>query len=186
MGPIAERQTTMNQRKIKLGKQSGINEDAAIAQARANEDVRRKGWKLGVREECAILSAAEQPPSATPPRLIRPQFLVLAVCASLLLLFSLKTPAAKTSVSPRLAQVLADYDRYLETRRAELGDATTAHRRKLAEEKLGKAERAETRKDWAIARQEASALLHLDNDSQSPVYQFCIELLNEFRTQRGE
>jgi hypothetical protein len=166
----------MNQRRIKLGA-------APETKPTADPDISKRGWQLGSRLEMTTLLPEKSAPESKPQRLIRPQFMILAVAAALLMLFTIasKSSPDEQGIRDRIPQVMEEYDRYLDARRAALGDATIAQRRNTAEQRLQRIADAAARNARGQIRLESNFLLHLDNDAQSPIYRYSIELLDEFK-----
>ena len=129
-----------------------------------------RGFTLGKKTTTAA-------PSETPKRLVQPWILFVAGGALLLLLVALLLRPSGVSSAEGLAneKVLAQYTKYLEKK----DGVNIDERRKEVITRLQAVSWAKAVGDKSALESELTALLFLDDDKASPLYQYSVKELKE-------
>lgn len=143
---------------------------SSVAQSEVNSAVHR-GFTLGRKESGGASSA--------PKSGVQPWILLVAGGAVVLLLVALVLrPAAAGSTEARAnEQMLAQYAKYLEAKGVSTADI--AEKRKDIVARLQAVAWAKAVGDRAAHERELTALLFLDNDKNSPLYQYSVKELKQ-------
>ncbi len=145
---------------------------STAATAQTPSDVNR-GFTLGNKRSAAV-------PSSTSKPVVQPWILVLAGVALVLLVVALlfKPPDVSSAEGIENERLLAQYTKYLETK-GETNGAVVDERRKEAISRLQTVAWAKAVGDKSALESELTALLFLDNDKSSPLYQYSVSQLKE-------
>lgn len=169
--PRYSRQSPATGRRLKLGTPrvtSSLPTPTPQASAEAHP-----GFSLGKKTP-----AAE--PSSTAKPVVQPWILMVAGGALVLLVVALILAPGQGSSAEGLGseRLLAQYTKYLEGKGAANG-VDIAERRKEAVSRLQAVAWARAVGDTAKLESELTALLFLDNDKSSPLYQYSVKQLKE-------
>ena len=149
---------------------------SSVGVPQADTDVNR-GFTLGKKPDVAAPSK--------PKPVVQPWILMLAGGALLLLVVALIVRPGGVSNAEGAAneRLLAQYTKYLETKGETKGPAV-AERRKEVISRLQAVSWAKAVGDTAKLESELTALLFLDNDKGSPLYQYSVKQLKELPSKR--
>jgi hypothetical protein len=165
----------INNLKIRFQNESSADDSSEILQ---NE----QGWQLGGVVVKAV-SPRVTPVRSTATRAIRPQFVLLAIAAILVVVIGIMTDDKKSSRSleAQLSEAKKEYDVYLESLRPLMGDREVERRRYQSQNILNRLTVAHQQVDLLSLRREATYLTDLDRDANSPLYRLGIELFIEYQ-----
>ena len=133
-----------------------------------------RGFRLGKATNVAK-------PATTSNTTVQPWILMVAGGALLLLVVALLFRPASTSSAEARAneQLLAQYTRYLEITKGVANSSEISERRKDVVGRLQAVAWARAIDDRAALEQELTALLFLDDDKRSPLYQYSVSQLKQ-------
>lgn len=169
--PRYARQSPPTGRRLKLGTPR-VTSSLTTATPKDGAEAHR-GFNLGKKSSSEESSSSDKP-------LVQRWILMVAGGALLLLVVALILAPGSGSSAEGLAneRLLAQYTRYLETRGVARGESI-AERRKEVVGRLQAVAWAKAVGDTAKLQSELTALLFLDNDKSSPLYQYSVNQLKE-------
>jgi hypothetical protein len=165
------RQSPTTGRRLKLGTPR-VTSSLATPTPQASAEA-HPGFSLGKKQQVAESSSAGKP-------IVQPWILMVAGGALVLLVVALLLAPGRGSSAEGLAneRLLTQYTKYLESK--SLSNAVDiAERRKQALGRLQAVAWAKAVGDTAQLENELTALLFLDNDKSSPLYQYSVKQLKE-------
>ena len=164
----------VNDLKIKFQNESTALDSSEIPQ---NE----QGWQLG-GAAVKVAPPRANPVRSTAPLAIRPQFLLLAIAAILVVVIGSTTDDQKSarSLEEQISEAKNDYNVYLESLRPLVGNREVERRRYQSQNILNRLTLAHHQVDLLSLRREATYLTDLDRDANSPLYRLGIDLHKEY------